>query len=412
MAHAIHAPYFYASAMNGFLLSANAIMEANMNAQARTLPDIDLGLPGERANHLVVVAMSGGVDSSVVAGLVAHAGYQAVGITLQLYDHGAAIAKKGACCAGQDIHDARNVADELGVPHYVFDYESIFAESVIDDFVDTYLKGSTPIPCVRCNERVKFRNLLDAARSLGASCMATGHYVQRQMSDQGPLLFAGADHGRDQSYFLFNTTKEQLDYLRFPLGGFSKTETRAMAESMGLVVADKPDSQDICFVPEGRYTQVITKRRPDAIKPGIIRHVDGQVMGQHQGIINFTVGQRRGLGIATGDPIYVVGLNSEENEVLVGPREALKVQGLTLDEFNWLGDEAPQDGLPVLARVRSTRPPVAARLQEDDGGLTVIFDDGEEGVAPGQACVLYDLDKQGRVLGGGIIQKAIQRAWS
>lgn len=378
-----------------------------MPTNKKTLPDIDLGLPGARSDHLVVVAMSGGVDSSVVAGLVAHAGYQAVGITLQLYDHGAAIAKKGACCAGQDIHDARNVADDLGIPHYVFDYESIFAESVIDDFVDTYLKGSTPIPCVRCNERVKFRNLLDAAKSLGASCMATGHYVQRQMSERGPLLLAGADDSRDQSYFLFNTTKEQLDYLRFPLGGFPKTETRAMAEAMGLVVADKPDSQDICFVPEGRYTQVITKHRPDAIKPGVIRHVDGQVMGAHQGIINFTVGQRRGLGIATGDPIYVVGINSEAHEVIVGPRDALKVEGLTLEEFNWLGDQAPEDGLPVLAKVRSTRPPVAAHLQSSEHGLQVMFDDGEEGVAPGQACVLYDLNQQGRVLGGGIIQKAL-----
>ncbi len=367
--------------------------------------DVDLGLPGARSDHLVVVAMSGGVDSSVVAGMLHHAGYRVVGITLQLYDHGVAIQKKGACCAGQDIHDARNVADRLGIPHYVFDYESIFQDAVIDDFVDTYIRGSTPIPCIRCNERVKFRNLLDAAKSLGASCMATGHYVQWVMGSHGPELHKGIDPARDQSYFLFNTTPEQLSFLRFPLGSLHKSATRALASSFGLEIADKPDSQDICFVPEGRYTDVIKRHRPDATNPGIIRHVDGTELGTHHGLIHFTVGQRRGLGIALGDPVFVVGLDPEKNEVIVGPREYLQVRGLIAEEFNWLGDEKPET-IDVLARVRSTRAPVPARYQFKDGIHEVIFHDGEEGVAPGQACVLYDATCNNRVLGGGIIKSA------
>lgn len=369
-----------------------------------TLPDIDLGLNGARHDHVVVVAMSGGVDSSVVAGLLHHAGYQVLGVTLQLYDHGAAVAKKGACCAGQDIYDARAAADHLGIPHYVFDYESIFQESVIDDFVDTYMRGATPIPCVRCNERVKFHNLLDAARALGASCMATGHYVQRYDAGHGPELHAGVDPQRDQSYFLFNTTLEQLDYLRFPLGGMQKDVTRQLAHHMGLNVAEKPDSQDICFVPDGHYSAVIQRHRPDAIRPGVIRHVDGREMGQHPGLIHFTVGQRRGLGIATGEPIFVVKLDPDLNEVLVGPREALQVKGLRLDEFNWLAGQMPQDGVQILARVRSTRKPVAGHLRQDEDGFWVQFADGEEGVAPGQACVLYDYKRPTWVVGGGIIR--------
>jgi len=362
-----------------------------------------LGFAKPPSETRVVAAMSGGVDSSVVAAMLAREGYDVVGVTLQLYDHGAALKKKGACCAGQDIHDARRVAEAVGIPHYVLDYENRFKDQVMEDFADTYLAGATPIPCVRCNERVKFKDLLATARDLGADCMATGHYVQRVMGASGAELHRGADDSRDQSYFLFSTTAEQLDYLRFPLGGLEKDRVRALASEFGLRVAAKPDSQDICFVPEGRYTDVVEKLRPGSRKPGEIVHVDGRVLGEHDGVLGFTVGQRRGLGLAVGEPLYVVRLDAAKRQVIVGPREALGVQTFTLKEVNWLCDAPPRDGQPVLTRVRSTREPAPSRLSVDGQTLSVIMDTPEEGVAPGQAAVFYDAETPMRVLGGGWI---------
>lgn len=367
-----------------------------------------LGFAKPPAQTRVVVAMSGGVDSSVVAAYLAEQGYDVVGVTLQLYDHGAALAKKGACCAGQDIHDARRVAERIGFPHYVLDYENKFRESVIDEFADAYLAGATPVPCIRCNERVKFRDLLETAKDLDADCMATGHYIQRRDGANGAELHMAADPNRDQSYFLFSTTQAQLDFLRFPLGHLSsKSETREMAARYGLSVADKPDSQDICFVPNGNYASVIEKLRPGAADPGEIVDMDGNVLGTHRGVIHYTIGQRRGLAIGgLGDPLYVVKLDPETRRVIVGPREALSTRVVPVGEVNWIGDGAFESAeqREIMVRIRSTRPPRAAILRATGPrNAEIELIDPEEGVSPGQACVFYETDST-RVLGGGWIQ--------
>ncbi|PKP75165.1 MAG: tRNA 2-thiouridine(34) synthase MnmA [Alphaproteobacteria bacterium HGW-Alphaproteobacteria-6] len=366
-----------------------------------------LGLPKPAAETRVVVAMSGGVDSSVVAAMLKDEGYDVVGVTLQLYDHGAALAKKGACCAGRDIHDARRVAETMGFPHYVLDYESMFREAVIDEFADAYLAGATPVPCIRCNERVKFRDLLATAKDLDADCMATGHYIRRAQGPGGSELHRAADPARDQSYFLFSTTREQLDYLRFPLGGLaSKAETRALAAKYGLPVADKPDSQDICFVPNGNYAAVIEKLRPGAADPGEIVDLAGTVIGHHRGVIHYTIGQRRGLGVGgQADPLYVIRLDPATRRVTVGPKAALSTRTIPLREINWLGDApfASAAEWPVLVRVRSTRPPRPALIRPLSATEAVVtLLDPEEGVSPGQACVFY-AETGSRVLGGGWI---------
>lgn len=373
----------------------------------RDLPLNSLGLPKAPADTRVVVAMSGGVDSSVVAAMLKDEGYDVVGVTLQLYDHGAALAKKGACCAGQDIHDARRVAEAMGFPHYVLDYENMFREAVIEEFADAYLAGATPVPCIRCNERVKFKDLLATAKDLDADCMATGHYIQRKTGAHGPELHCAADPNRDQSYFLFSTTPEQLDFLRFPLGHLpSKAETRALAAKYGLSVADKPDSQDICFVPNGNYASVIEKLRPGAADPGEIVHLDGRALGPHRGVIHYTIGQRRGLGVGgTGDPLYVVRLDPATRQVIVGPKEALATRTVPVREINWLGDAA-FDSAPewqVAVKIRSTRPPRPAVIRPLSATTAEVeLLDPEDGVSPGQACVFYQTGSS-RILGGGWI---------
>lgn len=372
----------------------------------------------------VVAAMSGGVDSSVVAAMLHEQGYDVVGVTLQLYDHGAATHRKGACCAGQDIADARAVAERLGIPHYVLDYESRFREKVIDPFAQSYADGETPVPCVACNQHIKFADLFETARDLGADALATGHYIiARDDGAGGRALYRAAEPDRDQSYFLYATTRDQLQLLRFPLGGLAKAHVRDLARRYGLPVADKHDSQDICFVPDGRYTDMLQRLHPEAARPGDIVHIDGRVLGRHAGVIHYTVGQRRGLGLGAShsqgaEPLYVVRLEAAEARVVVGPRDALMAQAALLREVNWIGPGAfadlPHDGLAIAARVRSTRAPAPARLFADGGDgsqARVVFQAGETGVSPGQACVFYDSGApDARVLGGGVIRAAVSAA--
>jgi tRNA-uridine 2-sulfurtransferase len=349
----------------------------------------------------VVVAMSGGVDSSTVAAWLYEKGYQVIGITLQLYDLGVTLEKKGACCAGQDIYDAKSVADKLGFPHYVLNYESLFKQSVMEEFADSYLRGETPIPCVRCNQSVKFRDLLKVAKDLGADALATGHYVRRINGEHGAELLRAVDYSKDQSYFLFATTKEQLEYLHFPLGGMTKVETRALAVRLGLEIADKPDSQDICFVPNGSYTKVIEKLRPGALDAGEIVHLDGRVLGTHNGIINYTIGQRKGLGIASAEPLYVIKLDAQQKKVIVGPESALANQRFKIKEINWLAGDSIPEGIEVTVKLRSAHAGARATIGASEGGITeILLSEPERAITPGQACVMYDGD---RVLGGGWI---------
>ncbi len=370
---------------------------------------LDLDKPP--ADTRVVVAMSGGVDSSVAAAMLKEQGYDVVGVTLQLYDHGVAVGKTGACCAGQDIQDARQVAERLGIPHYVLDYESRFRAEVMESFADSYARGETPVPCIACNRTVKFRDLLKTARELGAEALATGHYVRRVAGAEGPELHRGIDRARDQSYFVFGTTRDQLDFLRFPLGDLPKSETRALAQRFDLPVAEKPDSQDICFVPNGDYAAVVRKLRPESVEPGEIVDLAGRVIGRHDGIVRFTVGQRRGLALGQrdgtdNDPLYVVRLEPKARRVVVGPRAALGRDRIELYDVNWLGANLPAEtAVSVQVRVRSSQALRPASIARQDDTLFVSFAEPEMGVSPGQACVVYDAASGSRVLGGGFIRR-------
>lgn len=361
-------------------------------------------LPGVAPGSRVVAAMSGGVDSSVAAALLVHSGYEVVGVTLQLYDHGVALGRSGACCAGQDIHDARRVADALGIAHYVLDFEERFRREVIDDFADTYARGRTPVPCIRCNERIKFRDLLQVARDFGAAALVTGHYVRRIEGPEGPELHRARDPAKDQSWFLFATTREQLAFCHFPLGGLVKSDTRRIAEALALPVARKPESQDICFVPDGDHARLVGRLRPGTAVPGEIVHIDGRRLGAHGGIGRFTVGQRQGLGVAVGERLYVLEIDAAHHRILVGPRSATLCHELRTGPVNWLGEAGPVRDRPVAVKHRHNQPAVPGRIAElAPEGARVLFEAPESGVAPGQACVFYDGE---RLLGGGWIEEA------
>ena len=375
----------------------------------------DMDLEGNPCDHRIVVAMSGGVDSSVTAALLVNAGFDVIGLTMQLYDHGKALQKKGACCAGSDINDARSVANKLGIPHYVLNYETLFQDQVMEDFADAYLKGQTPIPCVKCNQTVKFTDMFDRAKKLGASAMATGHYIRRKRKFGKPALYRGIDNFKDQSYFLFATTTEQLEFLRFPLGSLTKDETRNVAKLYGLDVAEKPDSQDICFVPEGKYADVVRKLRPGSIDKGDIVDVKGNILGQHNGIIDYTIGQRKGIGVGGRKGVedkdcilYVIDLDSHQNRVIVGPKEYLKCKEIEINECNWITNKFKKMNTEVLVKLRNSSEPISGKINVDleTGSSALYFDQPQYGVSTGQAAVIYNPEDEAQVLGGGWITKA------
>ena len=375
----------------------------------------DMDLEGNPSDHRIVVAMSGGVDSSVTAALLVKAGFEVIGLTMQLYDHGKALQKKGACCAGADINDARSVANSLGIPHYVLNYETLFQDQVMEDFADSYLKGQTPIPCVKCNQTVKFTDMFDRAKKLGASAMATGHYIRRKRKFGKPALYRGIDNLKDQSYFLFATTSEQLEFLRFPLGSLTKDETRNVAKLYDLDVAEKPDSQDICFVPEGKYADVVRKLRPGSIDKGDIVDVKGNILGQHNGIIDYTIGQRKGIGVGgrkgvedKDSILYVIELDSHQNRVIVGPKEYLKCKEIEINECNWITSKFKKTNTEVLVKLRNSSEPIPGKINVDleAGSSALYFDQPQYGVSTGQAAVIYNPEDEAQVLGGGWITKA------
>ena len=375
----------------------------------------DMDLKGNPSEHRVVVAMSGGVDSSVTAALLVEAGFDVVGLTMQLYDHGQALQKKGACCAGSDINDARLVSSKLQIPHYVLNYENLFQDQVMEDFADSYLRGETPIPCIRCNQTVKFTDMFNRAKKLGASAMATGHYIRRKKDTGIPGLYKAIDLSKDQSYFLFATTKKQLDFLRFPLGSLTKEETRSVAKKFNLNVADKPDSQDICFVPDGKYADIVRKLRPGSIDIGDIVDVEGKILGQHNGIIDYTIGQRKGIGIGGRKGVddkdkllYVIALDIQKNQVIVGSKNYLACKQIQITECNWIIKQPKKTEFKILVKLRNTSNPVKGKIKVDfkTGVSELYFDDPQYGVSTGQAAVFYNIEEHENVLGGGWISKA------